>query len=169
MRNLIFSVVLLLILATGAQAQTAAPSPSQIKAAEDLIAVMDMEQTFNQSMEAMLQAQMNANPMLKQFEDIMRAFMGKYLQWEEMKSDYAKIYMEVFTEAELRQMVDLYQTPLGKKMLKTLPDLLTRGAQISNNRLQPHLPELQQLIMARMQQQKQQQPPKPAEQPKPQP
>jgi len=172
MRNLICGIVLLVLLVSVAPAQSAAPAPSasHMKAAEDLIAVMDMEQTFNQSMEAMLQAQMNANPMLKQFEDIMRDFMGKYLKWNELKSDYAKIYMDVFSEAELRQMIELYQTPLGKKMLKTLPNLLTRGAQLSNERLQPHLPELQQQIVARMQQQKpqQEQNPAPAE-PKPQP
>jgi hypothetical protein len=167
MRNLLGSTFLLLALVAYAEAQPAAPSPSHAKAADDLIAVMDMEQTFNQSMEAMLQAQINANPMLKQFEDIMRGFMTKYLKWGELKADYAKIYMDVFTEAELVQMVELYQTPLGKKMLKTLPDLLARGARLSTDRLQPHLPELQQQIVERMQQQ-QQKPPQ-AEQPKPQP
>jgi len=168
MRNLICLIVPVVMFVTGAQAQSAAPSPAQMKAAEDLIAVMDMEQVFNQGMETMLQAQIKANPMLKEYEDILRGFMSKYLKWDELKSDYAKIYVDVFSEGELRQMVELYQTPLGKKMLKTLPDLLARGAQLSGDRLQPHLPELQQQIMERLQQQKQTKPPQ-AEQPKPQP
>ncbi len=161
MRNLICLIVPVVMFVTGAQAQSAAPSPAQMKAAQDLIAVMDMEQVFNQGMETMLQAQINANPMLKEYEDILRGFMSKYLQWNELKSDYAKIYMDVFSEDELRQMVELYQTPLGKKMLKTLPDLLARGARLSGDRLQPHLPELQQQIMERLQQQKQAKPPQP--------
>ncbi len=168
MRNLICLIVPVVMFVTGGQAQSAAPSPAQMKAAEDLIAVMDMEQVFNQGMETMLQAQIKANPMLKEYEDILRGFMSKYLKWDELKSDYAKIYVDVFSEGELRQMVELYQTPLGKKMLKTLPDLLARGAQLSGDRLQPHLPELQQQIMERVQQQKQTKPPQ-AEQPKPQP
>jgi len=168
MRNLICLIVPVVMFVTGAQAQSAAPSPAQMKAAEDLIAVMDMEQVFNQGMETMLQAQIKANPMLKEYEDILRGFMSKYLKWDELKSDYAKIYVDVFSEGELRQMVELYQTPLGKKMLKTLPDLLARGAQLSGDRLQPHLPELQQQIMERLQQQKPSKPPQ-AEQPKPQP
>jgi len=162
MRNLTFTAVLLLILTTtliaqqpAAQSPTAqqpAASPAQVKAAEQLIEMMEMEKTFNQSMEAMLQAQMNANPMLKQFEDIMRAFMGKYLKWSELKADYVKLYTDVFTESELKEMTQFYQTPLGKKMLNTLPALLTRGGQITSERLQPHLPELQKTIMERMQQ-----------------
>ncbi len=168
MRDSICLVVFVLSLLTVAQAQPAAPAPTHVKAAEDLIAVMDMEEVFNQGMETMLQAQINANPMLKEYEDILRGFMSKYLQWNELKSDYARIYLDVFSESELRQMVELYQTPLGKKMLKTLPDLLARGARLSGDRLQPHLPELQQQIMERLQQQKQAKPPQ-AEQPKPQP
>jgi hypothetical protein len=164
MRNLIWSVVIGLVFVTGARAQSPAPSAGHRRAAEDLIAVMDMEQVFNQGVEMMMQAQINADPMLKQFEDIVRAFMGKYLKWSDLEADYAKIYMDVFSEDELRQMVELYQTPLGKKMLKTLPDLLARGAQLSNDRLQPHLPELQQQIFERLEQQRKEKRPEKAPQ-----
>ena len=58
MRNLISSLVVLVVLATGvrAQAQSLTPSPGHVNAAEELIAVMDMERTFNQSMGAMLRS-----------------------------------------------------------------------------------------------------------------
>jgi uncharacterized protein len=131
-------------------------SATHRQAAEALIQAMNMEATFKESMETMLKMQIEANPALAQFEDIMREFMNKYLSWTDLRSDFVGVYANLFTESELRGLNTFYETPLGKKLLTTMPELMARSSQVSQQKLQEHLPELQQKIMARVQQQQQQ-------------
>jgi hypothetical protein len=135
-------------------------SPGQQKAAAELVDIMNLKTTFNEGKEAMIKAQVQSNPAMAQFEDLMRQFMEKYLSWDQVKDQFVGIYAEMFTEPELRELIQLYNTPTGKKLLTSMPEIMNRSMQITQKQLQPHLPELQQQIMARMQeQQKQQQPP----------
>ncbi len=151
---------------------TATPSPSSpsastapagdLKAAGELVQIMNLQATFNEGKEAMIKAQVQSNPALAQFEDLMRQFMDKYLTWDQVKDQYVNIYADVFTEPELRELIQLYNTPTGKKLLTSMPDIMNRSMQITQKQLQPHLPELQQQIMARVQEQQKQQQPQPA-------
>ncbi len=152
-------------------AQTA---PAQeVQAAENLIQMMDMKTTFDEGREAMLKAQMQANPNLAPFEDLMRQFLEKYLTWDRVKGDFVQIYTDLFTEPELRELIQLYKTPTGKKLMTSMPEIMNRSMQVTQNQLQPHLPELQEQIRARVQerqrQQQQQQPQPSPEQGQPQP
>jgi hypothetical protein len=130
--------------------------PGDLKAAGELVQIMDMKSTFEQGKEAMIKAQVQSNPALGQFEDLMRQFMDKYLTWDQVESQFVNIYADIFTESELRELIQLYQTPTGKKLLTSMPDIMNRGMQITQKQLQPHLPELQQQIMARVQEQQKQ-------------
>ncbi len=118
---------------------------------------MDMKSTFDQGKEAMIKAQVQQNPALGQFEDLMRQFVEKYLTWDQVKDQFVNIYADIFTEPELRELIQLYRTPTGKKLLTSMPDIMNRSMQITQKQLQPHLPELQQQIAARVQEQQKQQ------------
>ncbi|MGZ5024942.1 MAG: DUF2059 domain-containing protein [Chthoniobacterales bacterium] len=112
-------------------------------AAESLLTLMDMDKMMSQSVDQMLQIQIKQNPSLAQYETQMRAFLNKYLSWASMKDDMLTIYTSEFTEDELKQLTAFYQTPLGKKTVQKMPALMQKGAEISQKRLQEHLPELQ--------------------------
>ena len=56
-----------------------------------------------------------------------------------------------FAEAELRDMIAFYKTPTGQKAIAKLPALMAKGAQIGQQRIQEHLPELQEAIKKRIQ------------------
>lgn len=149
-----FPFVFLLVLACAAPAasQSSSPSPARMRAAQELLAVMDMERNLKKTTDALIEQQKQQMPMMAQYEDIMRDFMAKALNWSELKDDYARMYAEIYTESELRQLRDLYQTPLGQRLLSTLPEVAAKSSEISNRRLQEHLPEMQQRIMQRMMQ-----------------
>jgi|GEM_PF-1785649 len=137
-------------------------SPTHAAAAEELLQVMKMEQATKQSADVMFETQLKQNPQLVQFKDIIQEFMTKYLGWQELKPEYVKLYTDLYTEPEIRQMIQFYGTPLGQKMQATMPQLMARSVEISQKRLQDHMPELQGKIMERVQsQQKQQQPQQP--------
>ena len=148
MKKLALTLAFLLALGAPAYAQSA----SHTRAADELLTVMDLERATREGMELMLRQQIAQNPEMARFEDIMREFMGKAMNWTEMKPEYARLYAEVFTEAELREMIAFYQTPLGRRMLQTMPQLMVRSAEISQRRVQEHVPEMTRRMMERMSQ-----------------
>ena len=125
-----------------------ADAASHRAAAEALLNLMDMQKMMSSSVDQMLQMQIKQNPGLAQFETQMRSFLNKYLSWASMKDDMLNIYVSEFSEDELKQLTAFYQTPLGKKTVEKMPALMQKGAEISQKRLQEHLPELQASIQA---------------------
>jgi uncharacterized protein len=126
-----------------------APQDGRRAAAEALLGVMDMEQMLLDNTEAMLRMQQEQNPELAQFEDIMREFMEKALRWEELKADYLDLYVDLYTEEEMGEMLAFYRSPIGQRMIETMPELMIRSAEISQRRVQKHLPEMMERIFER--------------------
>lgn len=136
-------------LARPARAQE--PTPARMAAAEQLITSIDLEGSYKRTMDSMIQAQIRQNPMIAQFEPAMRAFFDRYLSWREVKPDMQRVYALTYTEDEMRQLIAFYQTPLGKRLLETLPEVAARSSELTQRRLMEHMPELQQQIMQQMQ------------------
>ena len=103
---------------------------------------------MSQSVDQMLQIQLKQNPAIAPYEQQMRAFLNKYMSWASMKDDMLKIYTVEFTEAELKELTAFYQTPVGKKTVQKIPQLMAKGAELSQKRMQDHMPELQAAIAA---------------------
>jgi hypothetical protein len=116
--------------------------------AESLLTMMDMDKVMSQSVDQMLQMQVKQNPAIAPFEQQMKAFLNKYMSWASMKEDMVKLYQAEFTEPELKELIAFYQTPVGKKTIQKMPQLLSKGAEIGQTRIQEHLPELQAAIAA---------------------
>ena len=125
-----------------------ADEASHRKAAESLLALMDMENLLNKSVDQMLAMQVQQNPALGQFQPQMKEFLNKYMSWTSLKDDMTKIYTSEFSESELNELNKFYQTPLGKKMIQKMPALMAKGAEIGQKRVQEHLPELEAAITA---------------------
>ena len=113
-----------------------------------LLNLMDMEKLMSQSVDQMLQMQMKQNPAIAPYEPQMKAFLNKYMSWSSMKDDLVNIYVGEFTEPELKELTAFYQTPLGKKTVQKMPLLMTKGAELSQKRMQEHMGELQAAIAA---------------------
>lgn len=127
-------------------AMTRADEASHRKAVESLLGLMQMESLLSQSIDQMLQMQIKQNPAIAPYEQEMKSFLAKYMSWASLKEDMVKIYMAEFTEPELKELTTFYQTPLGKKTVQKMPVLMAKGAEIGQQRVQQHLPELQAAI-----------------------
>jgi len=123
-----------------------ADEASHRKAAESLLGLMDMEKLLGDSIDQMLQIQVQQNPTLAQYQPQMKAFLAKYMSWASLKDEMITIYATEFSEAELKEVTAFYQTPVGKKMVQKMPALMAKGAQLGQKRVQDHLPELQAAI-----------------------
>ena len=152
MKALIASTTLAL-LTVFASAQE--PNEESLAAAGKLIETMgvreEMATGFKTAMAPMLQPmiqQMGLNE--EQVAELNAIFSGWWendIDQDAIITDYKKLYADTFSTEELNELELFYQTPLGKKMLLTMPDITQKGMQIGMTAAQDKQPQL----MAKMQ------------------
>ena len=124
-------------------------TPQRVELATEVLRAMDLEQAMRAGVAASFDAQIQQNPLMAPFRPTMEAFTTKYLTWETIGPDMAKLYATRFTEPELRELLAFYRSPIGRKMVGEQGTLTAEGARIAQAALQPHLPELQAAIQQR--------------------
>lgn len=107
-----------------------------------------VDQMFQQLKQIQLQQlqQMNipqdklplAEKYLNKIYDVMEEEMG----WEKMKEDFVGIYMSVYTEQEIRELIAFYESPLGRKVTEKMPLLMQQTSQISQKYFQRLMPRI---------------------------
>lgn len=50
--------------------------------------------------------------------------MREEMSWEKMEPHLVSAYTEVYTEKELMELVDFYESPVGQKFLEKMPELM---------------------------------------------
>ena len=83
-----------------------------------LLNSMKMEQTLNASISQVLEFQLQQNPQLLPYKDVMLKYFSKYMSYESLKLDLVDIYSDAFNLEELRDINAFYQTPTGKRQLR---------------------------------------------------
>ncbi len=121
------------------------------EAAEALLELMDMQTILAQSTDQMLDLQIKQNPALAPLRSTMRKFMDTYVSWSALKQDIIAMYAEAFDKAELEQMIVYYRSDVGQKSVKTMPELMKKGAALGAKRVEENLPELQKMLMDALQ------------------
>ena len=144
MKKLISVILILSIFSLNAQEKR---SPAAVN---ELFKTMKMEVTYQQTIEKMLDVQIQQNPAIKPLRGTMLKFFKKHMGWESMKNDMAKIYMDKFTDSELKELNDFYKTPIGQKAAILVPTLTAEGAALGQKRVQENMAELQQMIREKM-------------------
>ena len=138
----------LLVAASSASAQDF--SDSHLQAAEELMVVTQMETMMAESMEAMIQLQVQQSPEIKPFEDIMRSFLDEHLGWDALRDDFLRLYAESFTEPELRDILAFYRTETGQKAIRLMPGLMESGMALGQRAVLENQDELEALVADRV-------------------
>src|SRR5690242_18881997 len=99
-------------------------SATHREAVKQLMAVTHLREVTAQSMDDVVKSQVTQMPQLKPYESIMQTFLKEQMDWNALEPEFTRIYMEVFTEKELRDIVKIYQTPASQMMLTKMPVLL---------------------------------------------
>lgn len=123
-----------------------ADDASHLQAARNLLLASHMDQSYGKMIDQILDAQTKSAPQLAKMREPMKEFFTKYMGWDAMKDDLAKIYADNFTEQELNDITAFYKTPTGTKMSQALPSLMAEGAQLGQRRVQEHMGELKEMI-----------------------
>ncbi len=136
-----------------AQAVPAAPIDAATarhrQAAEVLLRLTSSPESYNQSVDqklTMMFKQFPDKPNRIETQEKMRVFLQKYLSWESILPELAKLYTRNFTEVELRDLIAFYQTPTGRKLVALLPQFSQARMNIGQRRMQEHMAEFEQLF-----------------------
>ncbi len=144
--KLLFVIVSLSVVVNYAIPVGAADSKG-IKTAYQLFKTMEMSKAYENTLNKIVEMQIQSNPHLEPFRGIMTDFFKKYMGWNNVKEELAALYASKFTVKEMNDLIKFYKTPTGKKSIKILPALYEQGSLIGQKKIQAHIPELQQKIM----------------------
>jgi len=123
-----------------------ADDKSHLEQVEILFKLTRMEQKINDSVESVAQLQLRQNPALEAKSDQLMAFLDKHIGWNAVRGDLYEMYMQTFTEDELKTINDFYITPTGQKVIVIVPQLVQERNQLAMQRLQENIGELQQIM-----------------------
>ena len=151
MTRTIVLLMALIVWSSGPAAAQQETRTGHAAAAAELIALLNLEQQATAGLKAAFAAQ--PAPLAAgagRFAEVMTAFMEEFLPWEVLEPEYVRIYQDAFTEAELRELVAFYSTPIGRKLVEATPQMAVETMAVTQRLMAPHMPELQRRMMASM-------------------
>ena len=126
-----------------------ADDQSHLEQVEILFKLTRMEQKINDSVDSVAQLQLRQNPNLDAAKrQQLMAFLERYIGWNAVRADLYEMYMQTFTEEELKTINDFYITPLGQKVIVIVPQLVQERNRLAMQRLQQNIGELQAIMSA---------------------
>ena len=144
-------VILLSAFLTVWPALSSADNKSHRQATMELLELTEMQRKIEASVDNVLALQLGQNPALREHEELMREFLEQNIGWNAMKEDIIAMYMQSFTESELKEINAFYATPTGHKLITQLPELIQQRDQLAMQRMQDNIGELQQRISNKQQ------------------
>jgi hypothetical protein len=137
-----------------------ADEASHRKTALELLEITETKKMLDQvmaSVEGMMAQQLQALELppegqeaAKAVQKDMMGWFSEFFVWEEMRDLYLDVYVEVFTEDELKELIQFYQSPLGQKLLNKMPALMQKSMQKTQAMLQKRMPEFQERLQKTM-------------------
>ena len=177
MKKITIAVLASLAFAGSAMAQAPAKvDPATVQAVNDLMAAMKYDQVLKQSMKAMAEqmpanmlagatAAINGNPKftadqkkaelekvsreMPKFAAAMSEMMNDPAMIQEMMAEMGPLYARHFTVDEIRQLAAFYRSPIGVKMLATMPAVMSESMALGQKVMIPRVQKLAQKFQAK--------------------
>ena len=151
-------IITVLFIVTICFASGAAQMTPDYDSVEELLLLLRIDETLARTFEQMRPTflqyfqQMVAGELTPEQLQIVEKYMGKLLDlmqeemsWEKLKDDYIRIYMSVYTEEEIQELIKFYQSPVGQKTIEQTPILMEQSMEISQKYLMNTWPKIQAL------------------------
>lgn len=106
-------------------------------AINELFVLIGVDRQMSAGFDAMLPALDQLSSELKLTRSAKEELKGIYRSWFEndidrmaIKRRYVQLYAAIYTEKEIHQLIDFYQSPIGQKFLKSSQVLMKEGVKI---------------------------------------
>lgn len=116
------------------------------KEAENLLKLVRVDQmtvpVYAQAQEMLAQryadskAPNSKKAVLERYQVKANAELDRVIGWNALRPQLVKLYVDNFSETELKQLNDFYRSPLGSKVLEKMPMLTAQSVQLMQNQLQ---------------------------------
>lgn len=73
-------------------------------------------------------------------------FLDERIGYDAVRDDYAAIYAQAYTEREMMELADFFESDLGRRYVDAMPELIVQSTEIAQRRLAGVMPELAELI-----------------------
>lgn len=127
----------MLVLAAAALAQENPRDPERMAAAKELIEVTGARKQIELMLDVMKQSagagarEAAGDPAGAKAEQAFVAFTAKFNGYrDQMIEEFAALYAERFSAAELKEISAFYRSGTGAKFISAMPELMQQGAQI---------------------------------------
>lgn len=138
----------LLVLLLGAAPQAPKVSAHE-KAARELFHALGGEDLAAQNAGALV-ATLFSDPEMAPFESVFRDWYRQAIARGDLESEMVKLYMDIFSEKELAEILAFYRTPAGRKAIEAAPQLMAKGAELGMRYAREHPEELQDVLTKAM-------------------
>ena len=123
---------------------------------EKLIELTRIRQNTEQVLDKIRQAQiaqlngLNLPPekeeKAKELQQKIFELLYEELNWENLKPEYVALYAATFSEEELRDMVDFYDSPSGRSLVDKMPLLREKSTALVRGRVLRLLPRIREIV-----------------------
>jgi len=145
-RKLLIAAALLAAAPAAAQ-----PSAEHAQAAREVLEVSRTRESFARGFELGMASEMaQTGELPPEMVATIRRLFDEHFKWKELEPEFIRMYTDIYSLDELRQLAAFYRTPLGQKMAETAPELAIKAQTIVNARLQEMLPALTEAITQQM-------------------
>ncbi|OZC02057.1 DUF2059 domain-containing protein [Rubricoccus marinus] len=142
MKHLVLFLALFAPLAPFAQTSEATE-----EAVRELLALTGAEETHERVLVMLTDAIAENNAAIREHRAVVDEFYARYYPWAEVEAAQIAIYSDVYTEAEIRELIAWYRTPIGQKSLRLMPELQRRLMEAGQDIIRPHIPELETMLL----------------------
>ncbi len=140
--------------ATAPEATAAAKvDPAAVAEAQNLFKSMELSRIYSQMVDQATEGLVKRQPALAAVKKEIRDFYARYIGWDAVKDDLAKVYAKYFTPKELKDLEAFYSTPTGRKALHLTPQIMAEGRRIGMEKVIAHRDELKELVVKALQKQ----------------
>lgn len=134
---------LALALAAALPLQTAPASASATELVALTLPASAFEKTFIEAFEVSLSQMGLPEDKAKQVRAAALKLAKKVSSDEQLGIRMATVYTEIYTEAEIQELLTFYKTPIGKKSIEVMPVVFQKSALIGEELTQKHMADFQ--------------------------
>lgn len=81
-----------------------------------------------------------------EFHKRMNKMILDEVSWDRMKQDYVKLFAEVYSTDELREIVTFHKSPIGQVMIEKQPVLIEKSMMMSQKKMKGLIPKMENML-----------------------
>ena len=102
--------------------------------------------TTQLAVRAIVEQQAATNASVGAYPEAFRSFAAQYLSWDALKGPILEVYIEEFSEDDLKQLVAFFETPAGRKFVDRSPAIAENVGQRVEKIMADRQTELRRMI-----------------------